>query len=218
MQYMAYAHIWSINNQSQKIMQKSKLKKQGLVFTFILMAVLTALVSCNQGKGEAVEKTNVEKPKMSIHEAVFMNNSQEISRHVAINSDLNKKDEWGSSPLAVAATFDKKEAARLLIEGGADLNVRSADGSTPLHTAAFLGRQEIVQMLLKAGADVSLRNNYGATALESIEVPFDDVKPVYDQLSRDLGPFGLKLDYDRIQEARPVIAEMIRTSSNQAGS
>jgi hypothetical protein len=198
-------------------MKEMKLKKQLTVLTIILMAAVLVMSSCTKESGESRE-VKADSPKMSIHEAVFMGNSDEIAKHIAVKSDLNKKDEYGSSPLAVATTFGKTEAAKLLIEGGADLNAQSADGSTPLHTAAFFGREEIAGMLLTHGADISVRNNYGATALESIEVPFADVKPVYDQLSRDLGPFGLKLDYEKIQAARPVIAEMIRTSSNQAGS
>lgn len=198
-------------------MKKMKLKKQRKVFTLILMMAMLTLFSCTQEGSGSSQEPKVEAPKMSIHEAVFMGNAGEIEKHIATQTDLNQKDEYGSSPLAVATTFGKNEAARLLIKGGADLNVQSADGSTPLHTAAFLGREDIAEMLLENGADITLRNNYGATALESIEVPFADVKPVYDQLSRDLGPFGLKLDYDKIQAARPVIAEMIRTSSNQAG-
>jgi hypothetical protein len=35
------------------------------------------------------------------------------------------------------------------------------------------------------------------------------VKPIYDQISRDLGALGLKLDYDRLEKTRPVVAKML---------
>ena len=52
-------------------------------------------------------------------------------------------------------------------------------------------------------------NNYGHTALESISSPFDKVKGIYEQVARDLGPMGLKLDYDHLETTRPRIAEML---------
>ena len=100
--------------------------------------------------------------------------------------------------------------AKALIEGGADINYKGNDGSTPLHTAAFFCRVEIVEALLSKGADKSLRNNCGSTALESISGPFENVKAIYDQISKDLGPFGLKLDYKQLETTRPIIAEMLK--------
>ncbi len=148
-------------------------------------------------------------PKLGIHEAVFTNNIEALKQHIKANSDLNKKDDYGSTPLSVAATFNKVEAAKLLIKGGANINETGADGSTPLHTASFFCRTEIVQALLDAGANKEIQNNFGATPLASVSAPFNDVKMIYEQLNRDLGPFGLKLDYDQLKSTRPVVAEML---------
>ena len=65
-------------------------------------------------------------------------------------------------------------------------------------------------MLLENDADKELLNNYGSTALQSISAPFADVKFIYDQFSKDLGPLGFKLDYDYVEATRPKIAEMLR--------
>lgn len=174
---------------------------------FIGLVGFTACSSESPTKGEQV----AEAPEVNIHEATFFGNTKQIEAHIAAGSDLNEKDQFGSSPLQVAATFGKPAVAKLLIEAGADIDSRSADGSTPLHTAAFFCRTEIVKALLEAGADLTLRNDYQATALESVMAPFEAVKPAYDEVGKALGPMGLKLDYEQLEETRPLIAEMIKS-------
>ena len=188
-------------------MKNSKIiKVKSLYVACILTSILT-IVSCDSN-GQRAEGGS---SKMTIHEAAFLGNVDELKQHIANKTDLNQKDQYGSTPLHIASIFDKPEITELLINAGADVNVKSADGSTPLHNAAFFCRKDIVKRLLANNADVTIRNNYGATALESISAAFESVKPVYDQMSRDLGPFGLKLDYGYIKDTRPVIAEMITT-------
>ena len=146
---------------------------------------------------------------MDIHAATFMGKVNAISQHIAAGTDLNAKDQYGSTPLMVAATFGKTNAAFALINANAKLNITSNDGSTALHTAAFFGRKEIVKALLDKGADKNSKNKYGATALQSVQAPFESVKPIYDQIGKDLGPFGLKLDYKRLENVRPEIAKIL---------
>lgn len=182
-------------------------------FVLSLILILLGMSSCNKAlektSEKASEETNVTAPSTTIQEATFFGNTDAIKGHIAAKTDLNQKDDYGSAPLHIAATFGKTEVALLLIAGGANLNEKSADGSTPLHTAAFFGRTDIVKALLQNKADVTMRNNTNATAWEIVSASFDDLKPIYDQLSKDLGPFGLKLDYDQLKANRPVIAEMI---------
>lgn len=179
--------------------------------SLILLAALFALTSCGSGGEESREQhATPEAPKMDIMAATFTGNIKAVKGHIAAKTDLNQKDDFGSAPLTIAATFGKIEIAKLLIEAGANLNVTSADGSTPLHTASFFGHTEIVKQLLAKNADLTIRNSFGVTALESLAASFEQVKPIYDQIGKDLGPLGLKLDYDKIEGARPVIADMIR--------
>ena len=151
--------------------------------------------------------------KVTVYQAAFYGNVKAMKEHIEAKSDLNQKDEYGSSPLHISSVFNKPEIAKLLIDAGADLNIKSADGSTPLHNAAFFCRKEIAEMLLNAGADASIRNNFGSTAKESLIAPFDSVKPIYDQMSRELGPFGFKLNYDYVQTTRPEIIAMIDSAT-----
>ncbi len=179
----------------------------------ILISLFAACTSNTNSKNEGqtkVEQTSVKPPKMDIISAAFMGDLKAVRQHIQAGSDLNVKDEYGSSPLAIATTFGKTEVALALIEGGADINATSSDGSSPLHTASFFCRTEIVKALIEKGADKSIRNNYGSTALESASVPFEHMKTIYDQISKDLGPLGLKLDYEYLEKTRPVIAEMLK--------
>lgn len=172
-----------------------------------LMLLLTGfMISCSGTKTEEAEE-----PRISIHEATFMGNTKALEQHIAFGSDLNVKDEYGSTPLNIAVTFGKTDLAKMLINANADLTVLAGDGSTALHTAAFFGRTDLVEALLAKGIDTQVRNSYGSTAAESLMPDFEQVKVIYDQMARDLGPLGLRLDYDAIKAARPVIAEMIMT-------
>lgn len=153
--------------------------------------------------------SEIKPPTLDIHAATFMGNLEAIDQHIKAGSDLNEKDQYGSTPLTIAATFNKTDAAIALINAGADLNMKSADGSTPLHTSSFFCRKEIVEALLEKGADKTIRNQYGSTPLETVSSPFADVKGIYDQISKDLGPLGFKLDYKYLEATRPIIAEIL---------
>lgn len=181
--------------------------------SLFLLLTFFALAACQPKADNNETATTPVAPKMSIHEAAFMGDAKAIQQHIAAGSDLNVKDDYGSTALNIATTFGRTEIAKMLIEGGADLSVKSADGSTVLHTASFLGRTEIVKALLAAGADTEALNSYGSTPLAALEPPFEQVKPIYDQLSKDLGPLGLKLDYKELQANRPLIAELIRNAN-----
>ncbi len=194
-------------------MKSLMLKTTQIWFIAGLIISLLGVTSCNQAQEKSSEEVKIEAPSTTIQEATFFGNTEAIKGHIAAKSDLNQKDAYGSAPLHIAATFGKTDVAKLLIEGGANLNEKSADGSTPLHTAAFFGRTDIVKALLENKADVTIRNSYNSTALESVSAPFADMKPIYDQMSKDLGPFGLKLDYKQLEEARPVIAKLIQSYS-----
>jgi hypothetical protein len=96
------------------------------------------------------------------------------------------------------------------------LNQKNNDGSTALISAAFFSHPDLVQALLDHGADKNIRNNAGATALSVVEGPWEMMKPIYDMVGGMLAPLGLVLDYERIQSARPKIADMLRNVGNTA--
>lgn len=184
---------------------------------FVLLAIVLCCAGCRNrqndlgyNKSQTSEAGTVTPPDMDIFTAALLGNLEATNGHIKAGTDLNQKDEYGSTPLIIATTFGKNDVAIALINAGADMNLKSEEGSTPLHTAAFFCRTEVVNALLEKGADKTFKNDYGSTPYESVAAPFELVKPIYDKISKDLGPFGLKLDYGLIQKTRPVIAEMLK--------
>jgi len=80
----------------------------------------------------------------------------------------------------------------------------------PTLLPAFMAHADIVEPLLSAGADKSIRNAGGLTALGVVTPPFEDLRNIYDLVGAALAPYGLKMDYERIEARRPRIAEMLR--------
>ena len=183
----------------------------------IALGLMLIFSSCGNQDGRSSEnetqavKTEVNPPSMDIHTATVLGDLDVIKQHIAYGSDLDEQEPTlGSSPLISAAVFDRRDIARALIEAGADVNLQNNEGSTALHSAAFLCRMEIVELLLASGADKSLKNIYGSTPLQSLLPPFEEVRFIYDQFSKDLGPLGFKLDYAYVESTRPKIADLLK--------
>jgi hypothetical protein len=163
------------------------------------------------GKDESAEEATPAPPAVGLHVAAIQGNLAAVQHHIEAKSDLNESEpSRGSSPLITATAFGRTEIALALIDAGADVNYKNNEGSTALHTAALLCRTEIVKALLDNGADKAVKNNEGRTPLDAVSGSFEDMKPIYDGIGMSLRPLGLKLDYDRIKETRPVIAEMLQ--------
>jgi hypothetical protein len=199
-----------------------KTQKENLKYAIIatmIFAVILTLVSCGTGNNDSgseakktsEEQVQVKAPGVDLHTATFLGDLDAVKQHIAAGTDLDQREPtMGSTALISASVFGKTDVARALIEAGADVNIQNQEGSTALHTAAFLCRTEIVKMLLENGADKELKNIYGSTPLASVSGPFSEVKGIYDEFSKQLGPLGLKLDYDQIEKTRPLIADMLR--------
>ncbi|MCL3782612.1 ankyrin repeat domain-containing protein [Prolixibacteraceae bacterium JC049] len=185
-----------------------------IAFIFSIILLIATMFSCKpkkQTKKDTAEpqKAELQETTMTIHAAVFMGNENELKKHIANKADLNVRDQFGSTPLNIACTFGKAHIAKILIDAGADVNALNADKGTALHTASFFCRNEIVAMLLKANAKKDIVNQYGSTPLQSVQAPWKTVKPIYQQLAKDLGALGLRLDFDRLKKQRPEIAKML---------
>lgn len=154
-------------------------------------------------------------PEVDLFTAAAEGNVDAVKQHIAAGTDFNQKDPnpdgSKAAPLGISAAFGHTEVAKALIDAGAEINSRDKDGSTPLHTAAFMCHTGIVQALLAKGADKAARNNTGVTALESVEIPWETAKGIYEFLDGILfTPLGHPLDYARLKATRPKIAELLR--------
>ena len=187
--------------------------------TTIMIVFLTFLLTSSCAKSDKKTNTdqttkttiNTAKPSINIHTAVLTGNLEAVKQHIEAGTDINQKEAMsGSTPLMSAATFNKTEIAKVLINAKSDLSIKNNDGGTALHTAAFFGRIEIVQLLIDAKADKTIRNNFGATPREIVMADFAQMKPIYEMLTQQLKPMGFSLDLNELQKARPVVAMMLQ--------
>lgn len=180
-----------------------------------LMVVLIMGIAFNSYPGTAQNKTNdgVNEQadcQRSLQAAVVANDLESVKALLKEGADVDEKEAAsGSTPLITAALFGNAEIAETLIKAGADINAKNNDGSTALHTAAFLCHPDVIKLLLENGADKSLRNNGGSTALESVQAPFEMVKPIYDYLASSFEPLGVKIDQERIKNTRPEVVSLL---------
>jgi ankyrin repeat protein len=183
-----------------------------MVFFALLLTSSCAQSNKETSSNDSAKATKaVNKPSIDIHGAVLTGDLDAVKQHIEAGTDINQKEAMsGSTPLMTAATFNKPEIAKALIDAHADLSVKNNDGGTALHTAAFFGRIEIVQLLIDAKADKTIRNNFGATPRETVMGDFAEIKPFYDMITQQLQPMGFTLNIDELQKARPVVAMMLQ--------
>jgi predicted component of type VI protein secretion system len=118
----------------------------------------------------------------------------DVKTEIENGVDVNFGDEYGETPLHIAAEYGSPENIQMLIEAGADVNSKTASGYTPLHVAAEIGPPENVQVLIDAGADINIGNNNGDTALHLVEPDLDkidiltDAGSDYNRLNNDGEP------------------------------
>lgn len=80
--------------------------------------------------------------------------------------DLDISEEYGKSPILVAASNGHKEVVQLLLDNGADPNQVDQFGRTPLQEAADSWEgEELVKLLLDKGAEIDRADKIGTTTL-----------------------------------------------------
>lgn len=93
-----------------------------------------------------------------------------VKKQVELGYDVNAKDDFGNTPLMVAAFWNELRSTKILIEAGADVNLQDSFGSSAVDDAAAYGNLEIVKELVRAGANVNVLNNFRVNPLHSAAV------------------------------------------------
>ncbi|XP_060129102.1 ankyrin repeat and SOCS box protein 3 isoform X3 [Zootoca vivipara] len=95
----------------------------------------------------------------SLHQAAFQNYPEILKLLLDKGAEKECVDDFGITPLFVAAQYGKLESLRILISYGANVNCKAKDRATPLFIAAQEGNNECTELLLSSGADPNLYCN-----------------------------------------------------------
>ena len=104
-------------------------------------------------------------------------------------ASLDVSDDWGQTPLHIAAYYGSTDSLRFLLERELAVNVRDPQRRTPLHQAARSGKLESYKLILSAGGDPELRDGRGKRPIDdpnllirTIEgrLPADEVAYLFD--------------------------------------
>ncbi len=80
--------------------------------------------------------------------------------------EIERRDEYGQTPLLLAAECCMEGIALMLITFKANVTAQDDEGGTALHYAASEGNQtRLIEALIKAEANVNAQNTHGETAL-----------------------------------------------------
>jgi ankyrin repeat protein len=86
--------------------------------------------------------------------AAYKGNMEIVQYLVNKKADINKKDNFGGTPLHMATLSGKKEIVEFLISKGADITARSQNGKIPMQLAFESEHLEIIELFFKRGVDV----------------------------------------------------------------
>ncbi|KAM4770881.1 ankyrin repeat and SOCS box protein 3 [Rhinophrynus dorsalis] len=94
-----------------------------------------------------------------LHQASFMERTDIMQLLFDNGVDKESEDEFGITPIFIAAQYGKYESLNLLLLHGVNVNCQARDKATPLFIAAQEGHDKCVELLLSKGADPNLHCN-----------------------------------------------------------
>ena len=100
-------------------------------------------------------------------DALLAEYRDELDFPADVTLSVSTRDEFGNTPLHIAARMGEIDHVELLIANGANVDAIGEDGATPLHDAAGYGRVAVVKALLAAGANTAVKDEEDMTAEES---------------------------------------------------
>ncbi|XP_060527236.1 poly [ADP-ribose] polymerase tankyrase isoform X2 [Cylas formicarius] len=82
-----------------------------------------------------------------------------------LNVNCHASDGRRSTPLHLAAGYNRGRVVQLLLQHGADVHAKDKGGLVPLHNACSYGHFEVTEMLIKHGANVNANDLWAFTPL-----------------------------------------------------
>ena len=79
----------------------------------------------------------------------------QVYTHVHLAFNCHASDGRKSTPLHLAAGYNRTRIFQLLLSHGADVHAKDKGGLVPLHNACSYGHFEVAELLLKHGANVN---------------------------------------------------------------
>ena len=130
-----------------------------------------------------------------IHDAV---EKGDVKKAVALldkyDSLKNERNDYGWTPLHIAANNKNFTMIRMLLEYDADVNATANNGQTPLHKACYSSFTKGALCLINAGSDVNARTPNGVTPLMAAAYA-GDKQIIYKLVSNgaDVNVFGVHI-------------------------
>ncbi|XP_020376693.2 ankyrin repeat and SOCS box protein 3 isoform X1 [Rhincodon typus] len=91
-----------------------------------------------------------------LHQAAYQEHLEILKLLLEKGADKEARDDYGITPLFLAAQYGKQESLSVLLQHGSDVNCQAFDKATPLFIAAQEGHVECVELLLSNSADANL--------------------------------------------------------------
>ena len=85
-----------------------------------------------------------------------------------LNVNCHASDGRKSTPLHLAAGYNRIRVVEILLQQGADVHAKDKGGLVPLHNACSYGHFEVTELLIKHGANVNANDLWAFTPLHEV--------------------------------------------------
>lgn len=212
---------WTVHDQPQSAFRSSSMNVWKWVSGFLTLAatiLLTAFVVSFPSQKPVLAfpllgslTVNIPWEEQNIWVAAGHGDLSSLRAELRKNVPVDARLHDNLTPLHVAALFNQRGAAELLLAEGADVSLADCEGNTALHMAAFVGHTEVVRVLLTAGADPSIRNDLGFSATDLVALSWNsDLEGCYHEVEKLL---NTTLDLQQVRAERPKILKLLSAAS-----